>query len=141
MLRFVHRTFSRHVGLWLALVGATLVAVAGMTVSDLRAEAAERRDAQIAFLELAGDTQDLNRIVLESLAAGRAKPEVFSAVEANGKAIDAQLERDIVKRDGSQAGVLKALDALITYRGVAERLLAALGHGNRHAGGADEALG
>jgi diguanylate cyclase (GGDEF)-like protein/PAS domain S-box-containing protein len=141
MLRFAHRTFSRHVGLCLALVGATLVVVAGMTVSDLRAEAAERRDAQIAFLELAGDSQDLNRIVLESLAKGRAKPQVFSAVEANGKAIDAQLERDIVTRDGSQAAVRQALDALISYRGVAERLLAALAHGNRHAGGADEALG
>jgi diguanylate cyclase (GGDEF)-like protein/PAS domain S-box-containing protein len=141
MLRFVHRTFTHHVGLWLALVGATLVAVAGMTVSDLRAEAAQRRDAQIAFLELAGDGQDLNRLVLEALARGRAKPEVFTAVEANGRAIDAQLERDIVTRDDSQAGVRKALAALTSYRGVAERLLAALAHGDRHAGGADAALG
>jgi diguanylate cyclase (GGDEF)-like protein/PAS domain S-box-containing protein len=141
MLRFARRTFSHHVGLWLALVGATLVAVAGMTVSDLRAQAAERRDAQIAFLQLAGDSQDLNRLVLQSLARGRADARVFTAVEANGRAIDAQLERDIVTRDGSQAGVRKALDALTSYRGVAERLLAALAHGNRHAGGADVALG
>jgi hypothetical protein len=72
MLRLAHRGFTNHVGLWLALVGAILVAGAGIMVSDLRTQAAERRDAQIAFLELAGDSQDLNRIVLQSLARGRA---------------------------------------------------------------------
>jgi diguanylate cyclase (GGDEF)-like protein/PAS domain S-box-containing protein len=141
MVRLVRLIFLRHIGLWLALVGATLVAVAGMTVTDLRAEADERRNAQIAFLQLAGDSQDLNRLILTALARGRAGDSVFTAVEANGRAIDAQLARDVVARDGSQAGVSGALDALTSYRGVAERLLASLAHGDRHAGGADEALG
>jgi diguanylate cyclase (GGDEF)-like protein/PAS domain S-box-containing protein len=141
MLRLARRTFTQHAGLWLALVGATLVVVAGMTVSRLRDQASERRDAQIAFLQLAGDSQDLNRIVLESLARGRANARVFAEVEANGRAIDAQLARDIVTRDGSQAGVRKALAELTSYRAVAERLLAALAHGDRQAGGADAALG
>src|SRR5918996_2176259 len=111
MARLARRIFLRHIGLWLALVGATLVLVAGVTVSDLRAEADERRNAQIAFLQLAGDSQDLNRLILAALARGRADDSVFSAVEANGRAIDAQLARDVVARGGSQAGVARALGA------------------------------
>jgi diguanylate cyclase (GGDEF)-like protein/PAS domain S-box-containing protein len=139
MLRLARRMLVRHFGLWLAVCGAALVTLAGVMVSDLRAEAAERRSAQIAFLELARDGQRLNQLVLESLARGRADARTFTEVEKTGHAIDAQLDHDVVTRDGSQVGVRKVLDALTRYRGVAERLLAALAHGNT--GGADAALG
>jgi diguanylate cyclase (GGDEF)-like protein/PAS domain S-box-containing protein len=141
MLRFARRTLVRHLGICLAIIGATLVAVAGLTISDLRSQAAERRHAQIAFLQLAEDAQDLNRLVLESLARGRASDATFADVERNGRAIDAQLGREIVTRDGSQVHVQRLLDALTSYRGVAERVLAGLGHGDGHVGGADAALG
>jgi diguanylate cyclase (GGDEF)-like protein/PAS domain S-box-containing protein len=141
MSRIAKRILARHLGVWLAVVGAGLVAVVGLTVSDLRAEAAERRGAQIAFLQLADDTRHLDRIVLESLARGRADTATFTDVERNGRAIDAQLARDSVTRDGSQAGVQKLVDALTSYRGVAERVLAGLGHGDRNVGGAPAALG
>ncbi|HWM09788.1 MAG TPA: EAL domain-containing protein [Solirubrobacteraceae bacterium] len=133
--------FTRHLALWLAVLGAGLVGIVAMTVGDLREEAAERRESQIAFLELAQDTRRLDRIVLESQARGRADAETFAEVERNGHAIDAQLERDIVARDGSQLGVKRLLDSLTGYRAVAERVLVGLGHGNRDAGGAAAALG
>jgi diguanylate cyclase (GGDEF)-like protein/PAS domain S-box-containing protein len=139
MLRLARRVL--HLGPLLALIGAALVVLAGATVSDLREQASERQAAQIAFLQLAHDSQQLNRLVLESLARGRADEQTFRAVEENGRAIDAQLGRDAVTRDGSQIGVQKVVDGLTSYRGVAERLLAGLAHGNRDAGGAHEALG
>jgi hypothetical protein len=81
------------------------VALAGMTISDLRERAAERRTAQIAFLQLAQDGQRLNRLVLEALARRRADTATFEAVEQVGRAIDEQLGRDAVTRDGAQVGV------------------------------------
>jgi diguanylate cyclase (GGDEF)-like protein/PAS domain S-box-containing protein len=140
MVRLVRRTSSRHLGLWLALVGAALVAIAVATVADLEAEADERRRAQITFLELGRDSQRLSTLVLQALARGRADDAVFTQVEATSKAIDAQLERDAVKRDDAQAGVREVLNALVGYRVVAERLLARLAHGDRHAGGATRLL-
>jgi diguanylate cyclase (GGDEF)-like protein/PAS domain S-box-containing protein len=127
--------------MWLALIGGVLVLGAGMMVTSLRAQAQDRRAGQIAFLQLAEDSHHLNQLVLESLARGRADTRVFTAVEANGRAIDAQLGHEAVTRDGSQAGVQRILEALARYRGVAERILVSLGHGDRHAGGADAALG
>jgi diguanylate cyclase (GGDEF)-like protein/PAS domain S-box-containing protein len=141
MLRIVRRLLTRHVGLWLALVGAGLVALAGLAIADLREHAKERRSAQIAFLEVAEDSHHLHELVLASLARGRAGAATFSAVETDGRAIDAQLSRDVVTRDGSQKAVLRMLRDLTDYRGLAERLLASLGHGDRHSGGADAALG
>jgi diguanylate cyclase (GGDEF)-like protein/PAS domain S-box-containing protein len=141
MVRFARLAFTRHLGIWLALAGAGLVALAGATVSDLRAEAADRRAAQIAFLQLAQNSQHLNRIVLQAGARGRARGPVFTEFEATGKAIDAALGRDVVTRDGTQVGVQGVLDALTSYRAVAERLLAGLARGDRRAGGADAALG
>jgi diguanylate cyclase (GGDEF)-like protein/PAS domain S-box-containing protein len=137
----MRRILARHLGVWLALIGGLLVLAAGLTVTRLHGQADERRASQIAFLQLAEDGHRLNRLVLESLARGRADDRVFTAVEATGRAIDAQLGHDAVTRDGSQAGVEHVLDALSSYRGVAERILASLAHGDRHAGGADAALG
>ena len=141
VLRLAHRVFTRHLGLWLALAGAILVALATVTVSDLRAEAVERRGAQIAFLELARESQRLNTLVLESLASRRADDRVFGEVERAGRAIDDRLGRDAVTRDGSHVGVQRVVAALASYRGVAERLLARLAVGDRRAGGAAAALG
>jgi diguanylate cyclase (GGDEF)-like protein/PAS domain S-box-containing protein len=137
----VRRYFTRHLGLWLGLAGATLVALAGMTVDGLRDQAAERRSAQIAFLELAQDSQHLNRLVLESRARGRADDAVFVEVAAIGHAIDDRLGRDVVTRDGSQVGVRAVIDGFTSYRTLAERLLSGLANGNPHAGGAAGALG
>jgi diguanylate cyclase (GGDEF)-like protein/PAS domain S-box-containing protein len=141
MFVFMRRLLVRHLGICLALVGAALVAVAGVTVADLREQAAERRASQIAFLELAEDTRHLDRLVLMSQARGRADAATFAEVERNGRAIDAQLARDTVTRDGSQVGVQKLLDALTGYRTVAERVLVALGHGDRNGGGSAGAIG
>jgi diguanylate cyclase (GGDEF)-like protein/PAS domain S-box-containing protein len=141
MLTVVRRVLVRYLSLWLALIGAALVALAGLAISDLRAHAKERRSAQIAFLELAEDSHHLNEIVLASLARGRAGDATFTDVESTGRAIDAQLSRDVVTRDGSEKAVLDVLNELAIYRGLAERLLAGLGHGDRHSGGADAALG
>jgi diguanylate cyclase (GGDEF)-like protein/PAS domain S-box-containing protein len=139
MVLFARRTFVRHLGLWLALTGAAFVSLAGLTVADLRSRADDRREAQIAFLRLEKDGQHLNTLVLESVAAGRAGDHVFTEVERIGRAIDAQLEHDVVAREEDR--VRRVLDALTTYRGVAERLLARLALGDREAGGAYEALG
>ena len=97
----LRRFLIRHLGLWLALIGGLLLLGADLTVSDLRGQAQDRRAAQIAFLQLAEDSHRLNRLVLESLARGRADDRVFAAVEANSRAIDAQLGRQAVTRDGS----------------------------------------
>ena len=135
------RWFTGHLGVWLAVLGAGLVVVAALTVNGLRAQADQSRSAQIAFLELAQNAQRLDRIVLEARARGRALDEDFAAVERVGRAIDEPLGRDAASRDGAQVGVPPVVDALTSYRAVAERLLVALAHGDRSAGGADEALG
>jgi diguanylate cyclase (GGDEF)-like protein/PAS domain S-box-containing protein len=140
MSRIANLVLARHLGAWLAVLGAALAGVVALTVGDLREQAAERRDAQIAFLQLAEDTRHLGRLVLQSLARGRADSETFAEVERNGHAIDSRLARDSVTRDGAQIGVQKLVDALTSYRAVAERVLAALGHGDRVMGGAATAL-
>jgi diguanylate cyclase (GGDEF)-like protein/PAS domain S-box-containing protein len=141
MMRFAQRAFARHLGVSLAVVGAGLVAVTGLTVQDLRSEAEERRAAQIAFLRLADDTRQLDRLVLGALATSHADDATFAAVERNGRAIDAQLARDVVTRDGSQAGVQRLVDAVTRYRTVAERVLVRVGQGHADLGGEAEALG
>jgi diguanylate cyclase (GGDEF)-like protein/PAS domain S-box-containing protein len=137
----LRRVLTRHLGVWLAVLGASLVALAAVTISDLRDRAAERRAAQIAFLELAEQGHHLHQLVLEALARGRADDETFAAVEQIGRSLDEQLARDFVIGDGGQRGVQRVVEQLASYRAVAERLLAALAHGDRHAGGADAALG
>jgi diguanylate cyclase (GGDEF)-like protein/PAS domain S-box-containing protein len=140
MLRIARQTFVRHLGLCLAVVGAGLVALAGLAIGNLRAEAQGRRAAQITFLQVAEDSHHLNELVLSSLARGRASDATFAAVEKNGRELDAQLARDVVTRDGSQAAVLGVVHQLTNYRGLAERVLASLGHGDRQSGGAAAAL-
>jgi diguanylate cyclase (GGDEF)-like protein/PAS domain S-box-containing protein len=140
MLKIARQRLVRHLGLCLAVLGAALVALAGLAIDNLRAQAQERRTAHITFLQVAEDSHHLNEIVLASLARGRASTATFAAVERNGRELDAQLSRDAVTRDGSQAAVLRVIDQLTSYRGVAERVLASLGHGDRHAGGAAAAL-
>jgi diguanylate cyclase (GGDEF)-like protein/PAS domain S-box-containing protein len=141
MLRFARRMLARHLGVSLAVVGAALVVATVLTVADLREQAAARRDAQIAFLQLAEDTRQLDRLVLDALARGRADDGTFDAVERNGRAIDAQLTRDIVTREVSHAAVKQLVDALTGYRTVAERVLVRVGQGHRDLGGEAEALG
>jgi diguanylate cyclase (GGDEF)-like protein/PAS domain S-box-containing protein len=141
MLRFIRRLVGQHVGLWLVLIGAALVALAVMTVSDLHANAQERRAAQIALFQVGRDSHELNALVLRTLARGRATNATFKAVEANGRALDSALARDVVERDEFHTAVRQVLNQLTSYRGLAERLLVALAHGDRHAGGADVALG
>jgi diguanylate cyclase (GGDEF)-like protein/PAS domain S-box-containing protein len=126
------------------LVGSAaiaLVAGAGLTVASLQREAADRQKARAAFAELAENTRRLDRIVLSAVAEGHADDAVFARVVSEGQRIDAQLDQDALSEDGRQVGVAAALNALDRYRGVAERLLAALAHRDRHAGGADAALG
>ena len=141
MLRLIRRVLGQHLGLWLALLGAGLVALAGLTVSDLRANAKERRSAQIAFFRVADDSDHLNTLVLRALARGRATSETFEQVERNGHAIDATLSRDVVERDEFQTAVRQVLNQLASYRGLAERTLVALAHGDRNAGGSAAAVG
>jgi diguanylate cyclase (GGDEF)-like protein/PAS domain S-box-containing protein len=141
MVRFAQRVLTRHLGVSLAVVGAALVAATGLTIGDLRGEAADRRAAQIAFLQLAKDARDLDQLVLRSLATGHADAATFAAVERNGHDIDAKLDRDIVSREGSQTGVQRLADELTSYRTVAERVLVRVGQGHRDLGGEADALG
>ena len=130
----------RHADLWLALAGACLLAIAGVTIADVRREAADARRAQTAFYGLVNDSQHLTRLVLQATAAGHAGDETFRQVEATGRQIDARL-RDAVVVDDDHPDTDRALDALTSFRAVAERMLSGLAHGNRQAGGAGDALG
>jgi len=139
-MRLLRQVLARRAGLWVGLAAAVLVGVAGATVASLHREAVARQDDQVAFLQLADNVRGLDRLVLNALARGRADDAVFGKVVARGRAIDRQLDYDALQRDGSNSGVTRVLNALGSYRGVAERILASLGHGDRHAGGADAAL-
>ena len=85
MLRIARQSLLRHLGICLAVVGAGLVVLAGLAIGNLRAEAQERRAAQITFLQVAEDSHHLNALVLTSLARGRADASTFTAVDASDR--------------------------------------------------------
>src|SRR5690242_1838667 len=130
MLRLIRRVLGQHLGLWLALLGAGLVVLAGIMVSDLRSSAKDRTSAQIAFFHVADDVDDLNAIVLRALARGHASAPVFAHVERLNHELEAFLERSVVERDEYEPAARQVLNQLAGYRGLAERTLVALAHGD-----------